>query len=200
MPGRCPFGKNAERCKISGHHWRIRSTGPTHPLLVASCAVHGHSFTIYPPGFAPYGRVPVVAVTPNGALNEYRESPGAVWVGTLFEAARDAAQGIAWRPGGPAFTTGRWRTQQRYLDKGLRLLGLHPKSELVRPVIAKLLRVPVKDLCCFALGQSNIGYRGGGQAVAAVLDLLEVRPSLSQELLQCGGCAGLWPPMVSVAD
>lgn len=52
----CPWAGRDEACAVVQHDRRVRKTGPTHPLVVLRCLVHACSFTVYPPGFVPYGR------------------------------------------------------------------------------------------------------------------------------------------------
>ena len=49
---------------MGGAGWRDRKTGPEHPLRVVRCLTHENAFTLYPEGFVPYGRVPVLVVKP----------------------------------------------------------------------------------------------------------------------------------------
>lgn len=63
MPDRCLLNGegNAEDCRIGGGFWRERSTGPSHPLRVVRCRTHNVAFTLYPEGYLPYGRMPVLS-------------------------------------------------------------------------------------------------------------------------------------------
>ncbi len=63
MPDRCLLNGegNAEDCRIGGGFWRARSTGPRHPLRVVRCRTHNVAFTLYPEGYLPYGRMPVLS-------------------------------------------------------------------------------------------------------------------------------------------
>lgn len=53
-------------CKIELRHRRRRKTGPGYPLSVMCCTAHACTFTLYPPGFAPYQRKPVLKLSPCG--------------------------------------------------------------------------------------------------------------------------------------
>ena len=55
-------------CHIYFDHDRDRKTGPDFPLRVARCVTHKKGFTIYPPGYAPYGRQRLAPVAPDGSL------------------------------------------------------------------------------------------------------------------------------------
>ena len=177
------------------HHWRERLTGPGFPLLVVQCREHRHAFTIYPPGFAPYAREPVVRAAPDGSLPP--ETTGLqprLWQGTLFDAARDAAAGEAWRPQGAAFTTGRWRTQQRHIEHAACLLALTQDTrQQQRHQVANHLGLSYLDLQDAARHAARVpGYRQRGSAVHQVLSRLRLRPSLPADLLRCGAVAGIW--------
>lgn len=56
LPQDCPHRSHDYPCDVVLHSHRRRGTGPDHPLAVCRCRAHGVSFTVYPPGFAPYGR------------------------------------------------------------------------------------------------------------------------------------------------
>ena len=57
FPCRGPCSSWDERpCRLASDHDRERKTGPCFPIRVMRCRVHGHGFTLYPPGHVPYGR------------------------------------------------------------------------------------------------------------------------------------------------
>ncbi len=58
----CPWASGGESCKIRKHDWRRRKSGPSIGLRVLRCLTHGHDFTVYPPGYVPYGRQVLVPV------------------------------------------------------------------------------------------------------------------------------------------
>ncbi len=196
LPRSCPWKdkrKDADsRCTVSEHHMRQRRTGPDHALMVAECGTHGRGFTIYPPGFAPYLRRPVLALTPDGSGVH-----GDGVKTSLFEAAQDASDGESWRPSGPAYTTGRWRTQQRHIQVGVQLLGLDAEvPDATREQIAHRLAVPLLDLA--PAPPQWAGFRTRGQRVMEVFARLPRTLSLPKQLLRCGSAAGLWPVPVFV--
>ena len=71
----CPYG---EGCRITSHDYRVRKTGPEHPLAVKRCHLHERYFTVYPPGQVPYGRQRIAPVTSSGFLID-AEPPPARW-------------------------------------------------------------------------------------------------------------------------
>jgi hypothetical protein len=70
MPDQCIEGGAGQgvQCVVRVHHRRERKTGPEHALVVAECLTHGVAFTLYPPGFVPYGRAAIVPVDGEGEL------------------------------------------------------------------------------------------------------------------------------------
>ena len=67
LPARCPAHIDADTpCTIRVHAWRHRKTGPAFPLRIAKCETHRAYFTLYPHGFSPYARDPVIRCAPDG--------------------------------------------------------------------------------------------------------------------------------------
>lgn len=90
MPGRClsRLTGAAGPCRVGGAGWRERLTGPQYPLKVVRCRVHNVSFTLYPEGHVPYGRVAV--------LSERDEAYEIDTKSSLVGAAIAAARGERW--------------------------------------------------------------------------------------------------------
>lgn len=63
----CPFAEGGEPCRLEKHDWRPRKSGPAIALRVLRCRTHGVFFTVYPPGYVPYGRQRLAAVDLQGA-------------------------------------------------------------------------------------------------------------------------------------
>jgi hypothetical protein len=80
MPEQCIEGASGQgaQCVVRVHHRRERKTGPEHALVVAECLTHGAAFTLYPPGFVPYGRAAIVPVDGEGKLVRCGEPTGGV--------------------------------------------------------------------------------------------------------------------------
>jgi len=196
MPCSCIFHvAGGETCQLGVDHWRDRKTGPCFPLAVADCAVHGHAFTLYPPGHVPYGRKAVAPTGLDGEPLAGEVGASRDWRGTLFEAAVDAAAGEPWdrsRPGGSDWW---WSTQGRLLSHCLDLVGAGSEQELeLRHRIAQILAA---DTLVLLEGVQAIvrdpGYRSRGRAVMAVLAALTARCAL-RRVLAAGHQAGLWGP------
>ncbi len=76
---RCPLGGDGV-CRLTVQLYRPRKTGPGYPVQVLLCRTHGRSFTVYPPGHVPYGRI---AVAPVDALGFPVGGQGG-WEASLF--------------------------------------------------------------------------------------------------------------------
>jgi hypothetical protein len=118
VPERGPCWRADAPCAISLDHKRRRKTGPPFGwVAVMRCSEHRLAFTAYPAGHVPYGRVPVVALAPDGSELADRGA-------SLFDAAADARTATRWpREGAPddgAVAT----TQRRRLEEAATLLGL----------------------------------------------------------------------------
>jgi hypothetical protein len=196
MPTDCPLRKRGDRpCDIRRHDYRARKTGPCFPLTIVRCHTHDRFFTLYPPGFAPYQRKPVLQLAPEGApvLHEGADDPLQDYDGTLFEAARDAERGCAWaRDSDEEIPDAWWSTQGRHVDRALQLLGLSWQlADRLREAIAVILSVPcmlLRDRSC----TTNGGYRRKGKAVCDVLRVLSGGRQRATRLLFCGYVADMW--------
>lgn len=190
MPCACPLSDSTAPCRLGIDHRRVRKTGPRHALTVVACRTHGCGFTLYPPGYAPFRRQPVLQVAPDG-------QPAPVdgghdeFVGTVFEAAVDARAGRAW-----ARITEReppdrwWSTQGRHLRFAARLVGVAAGlTEAVREAMASALSVSTLVLREHSLTR---GYRAIGEAICDVLQRMRGGARCAQRLLVCGHLAGHW--------
>jgi hypothetical protein len=119
--------------------------GPPFPLAVARCGTYGRSFTLYPIGWAPFGRVAIACVGPAGELMG-RESDETS--ATLMRAAFDGATGDLWPIGlhETDFVPCR-RTQGRRVAMLAKILGLSPAVEIrQRERMADALGIPLLQL------------------------------------------------------
>ena len=193
MPTCCPLGVDgAGGCVLWVHDERHRKTGPSHALSVVRCRTHGASFTLYPPGYAPYRRHALLRLSPSGAAVEAASGrEHADFEGTLFEAALDAREARSWARDSTAAIPDRWwGTQGRHLRLAARLLGLDRElGERVREKIAATASVAALTL---REHSSATGYRAIGEAVCAVLSRLSGGAQRSFTLLVCGHLIGKW--------
>lgn len=157
LPKSAPCGRSGE-CRIREHDMRERRTGPGHALLVIECTVHGRYFTLYPPGYVPYGRKRLVVE------DEADEQ-------TIFTAAKEASAGVKrWSETGDE---GRWwSTQWRQIRRCGELLCLEceePKGERVSMHLGISLHEHVEARSRY--GHSSFRERGRAvmQVVAAAI-------------------------------
>lgn len=208
LPSCCPHGAGepgepaGSTCVLAIDHHRQRKTGPVHPLAVVRCRTHRCGFTLYPPGFAPYGRQPLLKVEPDG--NPIQRAAGGLrgdFEDTVFAAALDGADGRPWARDSDFTVPDRWwSTQDRHLHRAARLVGIaRDLADRVRESIAAVLSVT-------GLMQrersSATGYRGIGRAVCDVLrQLCGRKPRRALALLVCGHLVGHWgEPLLWDAD
>ena len=197
-------GQNVMACRLVRDHYRHRSTGPGHCLIVVRCQTHNRGFTLYPAGYTPYSRETLHSgMVPDQSDHgsETPDRPPDTWhdhfTGTWFQAGLDAADGIAWlreNDTGSRLWGKRWRTQTRQLTAMTVLLGVDPDlPEERRQLIASGLDVGLLVLNdARAMITDKPGYRSRGQAVVTVLESLVDRPCITGRLLRAGYLAGLW--------
>jgi hypothetical protein len=189
-------------CVIRLDHWRERKTGPEHPVVVMRCIPHGYAFTLYPPGFVPYGRVAVAPVDSQGqplsqATDDFDLPDVAAqlaWQSTVFGAAQDAAQGKPWPRTDQDRTgaAGTWRSQGRRISLVASLLALTAdgtSSLFVGPLgVSALSQREARQVY-----RAAPGYRARGGAIGIVLEQLErTGYRLLDLLLMAGFAAQLW--------
>ena len=66
IPHRCPQARLDGTCRIKKFGTRKRICGMGYPLWICLCVAHKYHFTVYPPGWIPYARNPIVQLTPDG--------------------------------------------------------------------------------------------------------------------------------------
>lgn len=202
IPKVCPLRRAADRpCRVRLHHWRQRKTGPDWALAVVRCHEHKRTFTLYPPGYAPYQRLPVVALAPDGRAplcEAHSRRPLEVFEGTLFEAAIDGEANRAWaRNSENGSSEQHWSTQRRHIRLASRLLGTSADTPpRLREHLAGVLSVEELFLSDQARADGS-GYRASSEAICAVLRRVvksapRRRANLGLRLLLCGYLAGCW--------
>jgi hypothetical protein len=193
-------------CLVRVHHRRSRKTGPSHLLTVARCTTHQVVFTLYPPGYVPYGRIAMAPVdSESQVLDEFADvvsAGGAVdsetprqiaWNATFFRAARDGRNGLAWPRDGSTDAFGSWRTQGRWIAISAALLGLTDGDADHWP-LAGPLGLPALTLREASVDYASAkGYVARGRAVTLLLDALTGTGRRLLDLLLLAGCAaGRW--------
>lgn len=183
-------------CKIFTDHDRKRKTGPGFPLRVVRCRTHQKSFTLYPPGYVPYGRKLLELLGFNGnpilgvhGVERFR--------GTIFDAALDAAENRFWPyKDENSFNNKTIATQANHLARASILLGIQPGLTIEqRHDCGHTLWVSLTSLIQNAQHiESKIDFQSQGQAVKNVLE--EIPPfysSLFERFAAVGSDMGLWP-------
>jgi hypothetical protein len=181
LPQSCPCACGAaEPCRVAEHSYRERRCGPGHALVVVRCRAHGRFFTLYPPGFVPYGRqaLPTTAA-------EVETAPA-------LRAVRDAAAATTARwPDYGALERSAWAsTQWRHLGHLGTWLGLRGAALLGQQVAAALY-LPLHEHAAARKDYETGGYRQRGQALLRVLRAVGRRGALWPRLLRAGHVAGV---------
>jgi len=183
-------------CKIISQFFRNRETGPCFPLLIVKCETHDIAFTIYPPGYYPYGRKLIVQVAPNGDCIATKHDLER-FEGTLFDAAMDAARGHHWPSESMENSlTPRRTTQNRHLSRTALMLGVQPGlHERLREEISGILALPGQPYYdCTAIVNEHPDARHQSKAICNLLEQLENSPSIFDRLAEVGAKVCLWPP------
>lgn len=178
LPKSAPCGRSGQ-CRIREHDIRERRTGPGHSLIVIVCVRHGRYFTLYPAGYAPYGRKRLISE--EQSTNE-----------TIFAAANEAAAGS--ERYSEIGDQGRWwSTQWRQIRRCGQLLGLEcegVKGEKVCMHLGIGLHERVEARSRYA----QSGFRERGRAVMQVVGAtITAGVGLLWRLLRAGyesGCLG----------
>ncbi|MCP4935865.1 MAG: hypothetical protein GY927_17065 [bacterium] len=161
--------------------------------------MHETAFTLYPPGYTPWGREKWAPVAPDGTV--LTSEGGALrFQDTYFKAALAAAEGIIWareKEFDEDFRNPSFITQQCHLDRVLRLLGLK-RDPIWREAFAQTLSIPGQRLheAAQALTQWPSDLSASGRAVRDVLDGIPgFLGDLFERFAACGAAVGLWPPL-----
>lgn len=174
LPARCIGSEDGEACQIWRHDWRERVDGPGHRLRIVRCVTHGVYFTLYPPGFTPWGRRPV-------ADDDVDE--------TVFGPALEAATGCLWpRHKLRAQDDGRYAlAQRRHIRRAAQWLGL-VGADGQADQVSQLLEIPSlathqKARMDFEQARSR-GERG--EIVACILEAIPHDSTWTRRLLGAG--------------
>jgi hypothetical protein len=199
LPDTCPLeAQDGRSCRLFQDHFRERKTGPAFALCVMRCRTHAIGFTLYPPGYTPWGRKPWVREGIVTKVEDEVEDPTEGFRNTYFEAAFDAAEGFFWpreKTSDSDFAMPSDLTQECHLSRAIRLLGMNQEPSQ-REIFAQLLRLPGQILNEAARIVGQAPHRADlGRAVCTVLAALPSTLSCVFESLAISGAAvGLWPP------
>jgi len=198
LPDTCPLGvEDGQACRLFTDHFRARKSGPQFALCVMRCRTHEIGFTLYPPGYPPWGRKPWVRE--GGVAEREGEDNLAGFRNTYFDAALEAAEGVYWpreKVLDAEFGSPSDLTQHCHLWRAIRLLGMDQEPSR-REVFAQLFSLPGQILHEAA---GIIGQRPPlaelGRGVRKVLEAIpSTLTGVFESLAICGAAVGLWPPL-----
>lgn len=160
------------------------------------CKTHKIGFTLYPYGYYPYSRHTLAPVDMEGNLLTKSYPKDSLFIGTLFEAATDAGNGIPWPSASEADSMKpRFPTQIRHMWRSTILLGVAPGMEQsLREEISQLLTLPGQLLndTSNQIVLSTCGYQCWGKEICTLLQHIPAG-TLFERLVEVGANAGLWP-------
>jgi len=209
MPKRCPRARADGTCRITKFSTRKRACGMGYPLLICICANHNYHFTVYPPGWQPYARSPIVHLTPDGKPIEIVRTDAeyegtSPWSFTMFKSIIAAAAGRLWpeemQLGAadsplPSDYQGVARTQKRCIKFFMKTFGLLKTSHHKRrEKICDLLGIEMTTLQN-SKEKMNLRSRGPplwkirGEAGKEILDSLAASEKTGIKLLNLMTCA-----------
>jgi hypothetical protein len=208
-PSRCPFAVGVGDCAVSWYGWRCRKCGPGYPLAKGRCSVHEAVFTIYPPGWSPFGRRGAVAVSHAGFDIAGHPAGLDAWTTTAFGASSDAASGrvwpetragiIAWRGEHERDPYGVARTQRRHMAGVNALFALTPELSSEQATVVAAIVVNLSDIVQ-ASGRVRDGpfWEAEGKKGAAILSILGApRRHLLTGINRLGADRKYWGPPIS---
>jgi len=170
--------------------------------VVCHCRVHERYFTVYPPGWQPFGRKPLIPLTPDGADIDFKKGDVDGWSSTLFQAIVDAASGKRWPdtcnltlwPPDGALPVRSFRTQCRHIDGALKFFALNPDQQGDWPFLVARLGI---DLAVFktTAGKARDGprWRAQGELGREILSALHMPcRKLLTAFIDIGKNQGYW--------
>lgn len=182
-------------CKICTDHDRERKTGPRFLLRVVRCRTHNKSFTLYPPGYVPYGRKLVGNLGEDGnpivGLTDAER-----FSGTIFDAALDADKQLFW-----PFDDGNFHvkqsamTQANHLNLSKELLGIKQNLSIdQRFIISHIIRVPITCLLDAAnRTKDKVDFQTQGKAIREILEKIPpFYSSAFERFVAVGTYLGRW--------
>jgi len=166
------------------------------PLALIRCHTHGRFHTLYPPGYVPYGRQPLLHVEPQGDQLLPAAPEQSPLEGTLLELPEPAAappraidvddEALA------AARRSAARAVQRRVGFLGRLFGLEGAAIRVQEWLSTLLHIPLVLLTLAARTYVGARYAVRRQQVRRVLDALPLETGLLWRLLEGGNRTGVF--------
>lgn len=186
-------------CHIVKGRQRHRKVGPSHPLWIYKCLIHICWFTIYPPGWVPFGRRSLVDLDSQGEAVTCQDH----WESTEFGAVVDEAKKKHWPQtsvellrmiSNDVFYYATRKTQIRHAQGGISLLALNADATRRQQNVRLGLGIDLKSY-----QEANARIRDGpdlaalGAACTGLLRSLQ-RPSMRLFLVmvRLGEELGFW--------
>jgi len=166
------------------------------PLAMIRCHTHGRFHTLYPPGYVPYSRQPLLHVDALGNAIP-PDSPGEeLFKGTLLELPGPGAEPARARDvdneAAAAARRSRARAGQRRVGFLGRLFGLEGATVRVQEQLAALLHIPLVLLTLAARTYAGARFATRREQVRGVLDALVLGPGLLWRLMEAGYRTGFF--------
>ena len=159
------------------------------------CKEHNIGFTLYPPGYYPYSRHILAPVSADGS-HLAGQADCQRFSATIFDAVLDAAGGKIWCQESTKHSlTPRLTTQNRHLDRIIRLFGIGSAGELrQREEVSQILMLPGQLLHdCTASLRAVFSPGTKGAIICRILDKIPFFLNIFERLVEIGAGAGLWP-------
>ena len=184
-PKKCLF-LDANSCQITVKSRRLRKCGPNFPLVVFSCSFHKICFTVYPPGWVPFGRKPWESINEDGSSSENESD-------TYFSAIFDMSDAQRW-PEEACENSSTRRTQERQILSICRLFSLGIETEKSRYETAELLAVDHIFLADVANGiREGPSMMSKSKGVRTILEILiQEKKNIFEKILLLGHKLRFW--------
>ena len=196
IPSCCLQNDDGQACHLVSQSRRERKCGPGYPLLVVLCQVHHCSATLYPPGYSPYARLPVLNLSPDGTASSGETPERGLYSGTRLELKAPIEKrlvGTANSEQGAA-TKATWQqVSRRQVTFAAALFGLQAVEYRLVERMATVLALSLAVLKTAAEGLA-LARRGARrwEVVFGVREHLTRDADLLARLLEAGRLAGLW--------
>jgi hypothetical protein len=175
-------------CAVVRYGKRARTNGPEYFLEIFYCTNHNVHFTVYPPGWMPYMRAPLVLLDPAGKPIVQIEADGdeSPWSFTVFKGVIAAGMGTLWPEEkqlgvGPPISDapGVTRTQKRCIHSFMQLFGLLMQNHRKRRErVSEIFNLPITTL---------ENSRKKMNSTARAPPLWRIRGELGKEILESVG-------------
>ncbi len=186
-PPHCPEGGN-NPCDIRIKERRDRKCGPGYRLIQFECRAHSCCFTVYPPGWGPFGRRRWASVREDGSVDQGNPKE------SYFSSVLDMCKGRRWSEESGS-DPGTRRTQGRHINALSHLFALTSTSTAEHHLTAEILNmdtVRLRDIANGIREGPSLLVKAKGER--AVLNHLTKMKDTLKPILQLGHHFGFWGP------